>query len=324
MKDATNQEEVVAKCPAGIALDIWKTFVANEFEEVAKEKRARNKEIIKKSTIRHTLGRRSYASKCYILEKEEGIVLDGRPDVWMKGHEQSDGTIHPSAVEKYEQIKAANEKRKRLSEGGSGKQLDFDTDAVAEVFGEDGKKGHLRAYSSVVSLKRAKQACLASCIVESEVSRCDAPIAAKVANLSRRVEGLVKIVTELLSAPPAPQEATATAQETTLTVQETTPAFDGVMRDNVNYCYRGTGKQNVNLLNREGKIVATGYTVGGKEGEMCHGRKVQPGEKKVRIETVVDVFAPVPDPPQGDYHYTLAGFVEGGWVIWFESRLRPR
>ncbi|KAI3965754.1 hypothetical protein MKX01_010711 [Papaver californicum] len=269
-------------------------------------------------------------------EKEEGIVLDGRPDVWMKGHEKSDGTVHPSAIVKYEQIKAANEKRKRSNEGGFGKQLDFDSDAVAEVFGPDGSKAHLRAYSSCVSKKSALQACLATSIMESEVSKCDAPIAAMVANLSSRVEGLVKIVAEILSRPPTAQGTTptfvaeATAQETTptfdaeVTAQETTPTIDAEVRDNVNYCYRGIGKQNVNLLNREGKIVATGYTTVGKEGEMCHGRKVQPGEKKVRIETVVDVFAPVPDPPQGDYHYTLAGFVEGGWVIWFESRLRPR
>ncbi|KAI3915580.1 hypothetical protein MKW92_001950 [Papaver armeniacum] len=310
IKDATNQEEVVAKCPNGFKLDVWKAFVANEFEEVAKEKRAKNVENIKKSTIRHTLGRRSYVNKCYVLEKEEGIVLDGRPDVWMKGHEKSDGTVHPSAVEKYEQVKAANEKRKRLNEGGSGKQMSFDSDAVAEVFGPDGSRAHLRAYSSCVSKKRAVQACLASCIMESEVSKCDAPIAAMVANLSSRVEGLVKIVAEILSRPP--------------TAQETTPTIDAEVRDNVNWSYRGTGNQNVNLLDREGKIVATGYTVVGKEGEMCNGRRVQPGEKKVMIETVVDEFAPVPDPPQGDYHYTLAGFVEGGWVIWFESRLQPR
>ncbi|XP_026384178.1 uncharacterized protein LOC113279719 [Papaver somniferum] len=336
IKDATNQEEVVAKCPIGCKLDVWKAFVANEFEEVAKEKRAKNVESKKKSTICHTLGRRSYVNKCYILEKEEGIVLDGRPDVWMKGHEKSDGTVHPSAVEKYEQLKAANEKRKRLDEGGSGKQLNFDSDAVAEVFGPDGSNSHLRAYSSCVSKKRALQACLATSLMESEVSKVDAPIAAMVANLSSRVEGLFKIVAEILSRPPTAEETTPTfdaevsAEETLPTfdaevaAEETTPTFDAEVRDNVNYCYRGIGKQNVNLLNREGKIVSTGYTVVGKEGEMCHGRKVQPGEKMVRIETVVDVFAPVPDPPQGGYHYTLQGFVDGGCVIWFESRLRPR
>ncbi|XP_026395400.1 uncharacterized protein LOC113290088 [Papaver somniferum] len=323
IKDATNQEEVVAKCPIGFKLDVWKAFVANEFEEVAKEKRAKNVENIKKSTIRHTLGRRSYVNKCYILEKEEGIVLDGRPDVWMKGHEKSDGTVHPSALEKYEQVKAANEKRKRLNGGGSGKQLSFDSDAVAEVFGPDGSRAHLRAYSSCVSKKRAVQACLATSIMESEASKCDAPIAAMVANLSSRVEGLVKIVAEILSRPPTAQENTPTF-DAEVTAQEATPTIDAEVRDNVNRSYRGVGKQNVNLLNREGKTVATGYTVIGKEGEMCNGRRVQPGEKKVMIETVVDVSAPVPDPPQGDHHYTLAGFVEGGWVIWFGSRLQPR
>ncbi|KAI3839790.1 hypothetical protein MKW98_010095, partial [Papaver atlanticum] len=136
-----------------------------------------------------------------------------------------------------EQVKAANEKRKRLNEGGSGKQLSFDSDAVAEVFGPDGSRAHLRAYSSCVSKKRAVQACLATCIMESEVSKCDAPIAAMVANLSSRVEGLVKIVAEILSRPPTAQETTPTF-EAELTAQETTPTIDAEVRDNVNSSYR--------------------------------------------------------------------------------------
>ncbi|KAI3934555.1 hypothetical protein MKW92_011864 [Papaver armeniacum] len=80
--------------------------------------------------------------------------------------------------------------------------------------------------------------------------------------------------------------------------------------------------RNVNLLERNGKIVAVGYVVTGLEGEVCHHRIVQKNESKVRIECVYDDSAPIWNPPQGDGYYKLSSCVGGGWVVWHKKRLQ--
>ncbi|KAI3842030.1 hypothetical protein MKX03_023017 [Papaver bracteatum] len=86
--------------------------------------------------------------------------------------------------------------------------------------------------------------------------------------------------------------------------------------------YEESSYQNVNLLNRNGKIVAAGYVVTGLEGEACHHRIVQKNESKVRIECVYDDSAQIWDPPQGDDFYKLSSYVAGGWIIWQKKRLQ--
>ncbi|KAI3859742.1 hypothetical protein MKX03_017956, partial [Papaver bracteatum] len=73
---------------------------------------------------------------------------------------------------------------------------------------------------------------------------------------------------------------------------------------------------NVNLLDKNGKIVAAGYVMTGLEGEVCHHRIVQRNERKVCIECVDDDYAPIWDPPQGDDYYKLSSYVVGGWVLY--------
>ncbi|MCL7024148.1 hypothetical protein MKW94_024409 [Papaver nudicaule] len=83
-----------------------------------------------------------------------------------------------------------------------------------------------------------------------------------------------------------------------------------------------SANQNVNLLDRDGNIVATGYVVTGLAGEACHHRIVQKNERKVFIECVYNDSAPIWDPPQGDGYYQLAAYATGGWVVWHKKRLQ--
>ncbi|MCL7048232.1 hypothetical protein MKW94_011412 [Papaver nudicaule] len=90
----------------------------------------------------------------------------------MKGHKRTDGSVHPSAAEKYEQVKAAYEKRK---EEGTSRSNDFGSVGLVEVFGSDKGKRTLRGFSSSVSKKRVKQAFLTAAVYES-TNKCNSPV----------------------------------------------------------------------------------------------------------------------------------------------------
>ncbi|MCL7051147.1 hypothetical protein MKW94_013717 [Papaver nudicaule] len=239
-----------------------------------------------KCTIPHTLGRRTYANKCYLLAKEDGILTDDCDYAWMKGHERTDGTVHPSAAAKYEQIKAAYEKPK---EEGTSRSNDFGSDALVEVFGSDKGKRTLRGFSSSVSKKRAKQAFLTAAVCDS-TNKCNSPVMAQ------------KIPSTL----PTTNEG---------------PILDDSSSPNL-HSNPESANPNVNLLDRDGNIVATGYVVTGLDGEVCHHRLVQKNERKVFIECVYNESAPIWDPPQGDDYFKLSAYVGGGWVVWNKKRLQ--
>jgi len=65
------------------------------------------------------------------------------------------------------------------------------------------------------------------------------------------------------------------------------------------------------------KIAAKGYRGIQK---IFHGKKVVNGEKAVWIENVLDPDEPLFDTSQNG-HYTLSEFVDGGFVVWLESRI---
>ena len=75
------------------------------------------------------------------------------------------------------------------------------------------------------------------------------------------------------------------------------------------------------LCDKFGKELANGYVVTDATANICHGKQVGMGEKKVYIEQVIEPDARLWDPPQGGYD-TLAGFVQGGFVIWLECWLK--
>ncbi|KAI3889407.1 hypothetical protein MKX03_027049 [Papaver bracteatum] len=96
------------------------------------------------------------------------MLTEDREYAKMKGHQKSDGTVHPSAVEEYEQVKSAYEKRK---EKGTNCSYDFGSDGLVDVFGPDKGKRSLRGFSSSVSAKRAKHAFLTVALRDSTVNK---------------------------------------------------------------------------------------------------------------------------------------------------------
>ncbi|MCL7024105.1 hypothetical protein MKW94_006332 [Papaver nudicaule] len=271
-------------------------------------------------TIPHTLGRRTYANKCHLLAKEEGILTNDCDYAWMKGHRRTDGTVHPSAAEKYEQVNAAYEKRK---EEGTSHSNDFGSDGLVEVFGSDKGKRTLRGFSSSVSKKRVKQAFLTAAICES-TNKYNSPVI-----------GLKMVMAEKISINgPTTEEPTlddtyspnldfnpVDPSSTRMDAASESQSFDTFGHDE-SANHDDFANQNVNLLDRDGNIVAIGYVVTGLASEVCHHRIVQKNERKVFIECVYNDSAPIWDPPQGDGYYQLGAYAAGGWVVWHKKRLQ--
>ncbi|MCL7043303.1 hypothetical protein MKW94_009316, partial [Papaver nudicaule] len=313
-----SKEEILAKVPIGITPKAWKGFVNNEFKEGVKESHEKTAGNKMKCTIPHTLGRRTYANKCYFLAKEDVILTDDCDYAWMKVHERTDGTVHPSAAAKYEQIKAAYEKRK---EEGTSRSNDFGSDALIEVFGSDKGKRTLCGFSSSMSKKRAKQAFLTAAACDS-TNKCNSPvIGLKKVNLS-----LVIYLSPIIPVPERPILDDSCSPN--LDSNPADDSFTGNLDSAVNaqsvenFGYEESANPNVNLLDRDGNIVATGYVVTGLDGEVCHHRLVQKNERKVFIECVNNESAPIWDPPQGDDYFKLSAYVGGGWVVWNKKRLQ--
>ncbi|KAI3844502.1 hypothetical protein MKX03_026172 [Papaver bracteatum] len=281
------KEQILAEVPMGITPSNWTSFVENEFKEEVRESHEKKSENKKQCTLPHTLGRHTYASKCYLLDREYA---------WMKGHEKRDGTVHPLAVEKY----------------------------VVDIFGPDKGKRYLRGFSSSVSAKRAKQAFLTASLCDPTVNKCNSPVIC-----------LKKVMAQEISSDHLTNEQTndSCTPNSDFTL-EFTPDFtpeNHYFTKNLNPMsepplhqnrHFSSSDQNVNLLDRNGNIVAAGYVVTGLEGEVCHHRIVQKNECKVRIECVFDDSAPIWDPPQGDDYYKLSSYVGGGWVVWHKKRLQ--
>ncbi|MCL7033524.1 hypothetical protein MKW94_008839 [Papaver nudicaule] len=101
--DEVVDEEVVQDVqPFELTPEVW---------EAAKSK---NKATREANRIRHTTGRCSYNNKKYKLD-ESGIkvVPPSTTDKWLLGHEGSDGSVHPSAVEKHNWMRCLEESEKR-------------------------------------------------------------------------------------------------------------------------------------------------------------------------------------------------------------------
>ncbi|KAF5185378.1 hypothetical protein FRX31_025032 [Thalictrum thalictroides] len=94
-----------------------------------------------------------------LLDEVNPEIKDGRSDAWLKGREHPDGTVLESVQEQYQQVKLANERKRRssLTEEGMEYYEDMDTDALAEVFGPE-KSTRTRGVSSHASKKQLEYA----------------------------------------------------------------------------------------------------------------------------------------------------------------------
>ncbi|KAI3859100.1 hypothetical protein MKX03_008165, partial [Papaver bracteatum] len=174
-------------------------------------KRAKYKENCEKKVVRHTLGRILYAQKSFNLvsivfnnpslqidiklvlchgnlkslvsflpnvclqQLKDGVIIDGRPEIWMEGHIGKDGAVHPSAVDKFELVRNAHEKRNNLAKDGDLSAMDFDNDAITDVFGPDKGKGYFRAFSSHLTKSQAATSTLAVTVNASKASSSEGP-----------------------------------------------------------------------------------------------------------------------------------------------------
>lgn len=77
-------------------------------------------------------------------------------------------------------------------------------------------------------------------------------------------------------------------------------------------------KPQVILIDAQRKEVAKGYIVTDSTAQICHGRLIGIGEKKVHIDEVLEPDAPLIY-PQGE---TFSSYVAGGYLMWFEAWLK--
>ncbi|KAI3883836.1 hypothetical protein MKW92_011375 [Papaver armeniacum] len=107
----------------------------------------------------------------YVQAKKEGLVVEAaRGLAWMNGHVGKDRTVNISAVEKYEQVKAARAKRKELIDAGLVSPLDFENDEITEVFGPDNRRTGLLGYAPLLSKKQALYASVATAVMAAKAT----------------------------------------------------------------------------------------------------------------------------------------------------------
>ncbi|KAI3873014.1 hypothetical protein MKW92_028847, partial [Papaver armeniacum] len=89
-----------------------------------------------------------------------------------------------------EQVKIAHEKRKSLAKDGDLSAMDFENDAITDVFGPDKGKGCFRAFSSQLSKSQAVTTRLAKTVnaskaISSEGPKEDSVLVDKINKLSK-------------------------------------------------------------------------------------------------------------------------------------------
>ncbi|XP_026417732.1 uncharacterized protein LOC113313208 [Papaver somniferum] len=311
----TMQEKLDA-CPDDYDTNWWKVFVENESKPGVKEKHEKYAENQKKRTLHHTCGRESYANKIHKLAKKEGLVVEAaRGLAWMDGHVGKDGTINISAVEKYEQVKAARAKRKELIDAGLISALDFQNDEIVEVFGPDNRITGLLGYSPLLSKKQALYASVATAVMAAKTTpTSNAPRTDHMdeALLQKHTELITNVVMQVMAKQQQNQHS-AGHNDIKFPDRNRNPGTVGMENPN--------GNQLVLLYKRKRETVATGHVMYGTEGEYCHGVLLYEDERKVCLETTEDGNCPVPDSPQGDDCYYLKQFVAKEWVVWHVSRM---
>ncbi|KAI3939770.1 hypothetical protein MKW92_012556 [Papaver armeniacum] len=107
---------------------------------------------------------------------------------------QEDGKVNPSAVEKYEQVKAARAKRKGLIDAGLVSALNFENDEIDEVFGPDKCRTSLLGYTSLISKKQALYASVATAVMAASMNSTNS--ASRNDNMD---ETLLQKLTELIT-----------------------------------------------------------------------------------------------------------------------------
>ncbi|MCL7043759.1 hypothetical protein MKW94_026620 [Papaver nudicaule] len=193
-------EAAKSKVPEGMTSVIWEEFCDNEKREQKIANNAKNKAAREANRIRHTTGRCSYSNKKYKLD-ESGIkiVPPSTTDKWLLGHEGSDGSVHPSAVEKHKQVTAAKQRNEEQGASGSNSSLVISPE-LDEVFGGKRKEG-IRGYSSHVSKKQGVIAALAEAAIHRRKTKNETrldTIQSEVSQVAGQVSDLIPKVDAIL------------------------------------------------------------------------------------------------------------------------------
>lgn len=209
---------------------------------------------------------------------------------------------------------------------------DLDRDELAEVFGKE-TKGGVRGVGSHVSKKQLIQLGVAKSKIEQkskaseETSAFKEEIISRLNNFENMMisffsKGSNMNTPPLVSTPPSDLGSNSVNRPIHLS-QNLNHVFTTMNVPNSPHSIpTTTDNPPVILLDKFRKELAKGYVVtDGAHANTCHFKQVGLGEKKVYIEEVIDPNARLWDPPQGG-HETLAGFVQGGYVIWLESWLK--
>lgn len=184
---------------------------------------------------------------------------------------------------------------------------DISSDALSQVLGED-KKNRVRGVSSCSTKKQLYSSSLALASVNPSQS-----LGAEMAGLKADMEE-VKTLLKAMS-------RCTLSQYTPRSVVGSTSGKHPMEspRETVNAFGSSSELRKVTLLSRDKREVAKGFV--DDSVNMCHGREVSPGEKRVYIEEIMDPEAAVYDGPQ-DGNMTLNGWLRGGYIIWLAGRLK--
>lgn len=170
---------------------------------------------------------------------------------WMNGHVGKDGIVNPSAVEKYEQVKAARARMQDLINAGLASASDFENDEIAEVFGPEKCRDGLLGYSPLVSKKQALYASVATAVMAANTNPTSiAPRTDHMdeALLPKHTQLITNVVLQVMARQQQNQHSSST-----------NPGTGGVEDP--------YGNQVVLLYNRKREVVATGHVVYGIDGE---------------------------------------------------------
>ncbi|KAM7516831.1 hypothetical protein LguiA_006414 [Lonicera macranthoides] len=322
--------------PKGVDPIIWRKFVENEIQPTKKlhnKKNSENRKLLKSS---HCLGHRTYAQKQYMMKQKNPEKQFRRVNKWLAARERPDGTVLESAKSKYDEVKAAQNRRKRTltTEEEISTCEDLDNDELVEVFGKD-NKGRVRGMGSNISKKQIVHVGVAAATYAEDLKAREEAISLKDEFINHmnsrlnRFEDFMNVVLSKLDmgkhdAPPTtitPNIDLGSCSMHCLSIsQHVDNLFSTVGMSHPSSSSTPTNNPPVILCDKFSKELANGSIVTDATAGICHFKQVGKGERKVYVEEVFDPDANLWDPPQGG-HDTFAGFVQGGFLIWLDCWL---
>ncbi|KAI3856596.1 hypothetical protein MKW98_024484, partial [Papaver atlanticum] len=243
-------------------------------------------------------------------DSDAKTVPKATTDKWLWGHQRSDGSVHPSAVQAHKKVTEAKQRnRERRASGRTDEYMV--SEELDEVFGHNRKDG-IRGYSSNASKKQAEMAAIAC----SALQKRDTVNEARLDSIQSEVGHLASKMAAFQGDMGSKFDALGPEKGSTSYLGGVNGRVPGIEVSASNA--HATGP--VELLDNGGRVVALGSIA---RGDIVHHKKVKPNERKVYIEQVYEQAAIIWDAPQGDGWCTLSQVPLPNWLKWAEDRLSP-